>query len=322
MQEQWMPTSSLDVLQKRAFFMSQIRKYFHTNKVLEVETPILSSYGNTDINIESFTSQNISQQQEKSYLRTSPEFPLKRLLCADYGDIYEIGKVFRKGEVGSNHNHEFTMLEWYRVDYSYIDLMNEIVELYNEIGIKFEQKELVSNFITYHDCFKKYLGIEIQNAAVEEMNSLCVKHNYSGSDLSFNACLDYLFSVVIQPNFPENTIQFVTHFPSDQAALAEIDPENSSLSLRFEFYIGGQEIGNGYQELTNNNELKQRFKKDNEFRKLSSGTCVELDSLLLEAMSKGMPRCAGVAVGLDRWLMLLLGEKSIQNVISFSSRNA
>lgn len=326
MKNRWKPTGSLETLKKRAFFISEIRKFFNQSDALEVETPILSAFANTDINIDSFSSQGINSETNRSFLRTSPEFPLKRLLCAGFGDVFEIGKVFRRGEVGSQHNSEFTMLEWYRVNFDFYQLMNEIAELFNHVNSLFNKPFLQPEHLQFDECFSKYLGVELQTIDVAELNQLCQINGYDGETLSFEQSLDFLFATQIQPQLGQNNLQFVTHYPASQAALAQIDPKDSSKSLRFEFFIDGVEFGNGYQEITDAIELRARFESDNQFRQSNSHKDYEfklpIDELLLEAMTYGMPNCSGVAVGLDRWLMYLLGLKRIEEVLTFNSNNA
>ena len=318
----WKPTGSLAILKQRAFLMSEIRDFFQSRKVLEVETPILSAFANTDVNIESFSSEQINSLTDRSYLRTSPEFPLKRLISAGYGDVFEIGKVFRRGEVSKTHNMEFTMLEWYRIDYCFTDLMSEIAELFNAVNLKFNKHELNVCFSTFDQCFMDHLGINIQACCAADLNRVCEDHGYSGSDLNYDECLDYLFASQIQPHLGRNSIEFVSHYPATQAALAELDPKDPSLALRFEFFIDGIEFGNGYQELTDAEVLRQRFEKDNHLRVARGQAALPIDELLLNAMSFGLPKCSGVAVGVDRWLMHLCNLKSIKDAMSFSSANS
>ncbi|HFC29592.1 MAG TPA: EF-P lysine aminoacylase GenX, partial [Oceanospirillales bacterium] len=303
----------------------QIRQFMHKRAILEVETPILTSAGNTDVNIESFCSSAIKKNTKLSYLRTSAEFPMKRLLCQGVGDIYEIGKVFRKGEFSSSHNHEFTMLEWYRVGFDYQQLMQEVAEFLRQIFADFGKKIEQQTVISFKQCFKTYLQLDLDNtntSSTQELNKLCQKFNYDGSELKHDEALDYLFATQIQPKFAKNTLTFVTHYPASQAALAKINPHDKSTALRFEVFYQGFELGNGYEELTDAHELQQRFEQDNQHRMQNQQTTITLDTSLLNAMAKGMPDCSGIAIGLDRLLMLLCDCEHISQVLTYNAENA
>ena len=302
--------------------MRQIREFFHERNVLEVETPILSSAGNTDVNIESFTSESINRDFPKSYLRTSPEFPLKRLLCSGSGDIFELGKVFRKGETSKTHNVEFTMLEWYRLGFNYLQLIEEVNELLISLMQDFGLSEPQIQNLTFNQCFEDYLEINLSETSTTQLNQICQQHNYDGSELNRDEALDFLFSMQIQPRFPRGKIINVTQFPASQAALSMINPEDNNTSLRFETYFNGYELANGYQELTDAVEQEKRFNLDNAKRKNAGWNEVRMDKNLLTAMQHGMPDCSGVALGVDRLLMLLLDRKQIDEVLSFHSKNA
>ena len=322
MTDSWKSQCLLHTLKQRAFLMSKIREYFANQNVLEVETPILSSAGNTDVNIESFTSQNISSDQSESYLRTSPEFPLKRLLCCGIGDIFEIGKVFRKDEVSKTHNVEFTMLEWYRLNFNYKQLIQDVRGLFEFILTAFKLPIPNTCVIPYKEAFNKYLELDIDKVTVTEINSICNTYNYSGSQLSMDEGLDFLFATQIQAKLEKNVFTFLTLYPVSQAALSQINPKDETTSLRFEVFYQGHELGNGYQELTNGDELLQRFEEDNSKRLSNKQTQIEIDKYLLSAMKNGMPDCSGIAVGLDRLLMVLLDKKTIDEVMSFDASTA
>jgi len=302
--------------------MSKIREYFQQQNVLEVETPILSSAGNTDVNIESFVADKIQSDYSNSYLRTSPEFPLKRLLCSGIGDIFELGKVFRKGEVSKVHNIEFTMLEWYRVDFDYCELIQDVERLFKAIFAAFEWPDLQSDIVTFKEAFDKALTVNIEKTTVVELNKLCENMDYSGSQLSYDEALDYLFATKVQPCFNKDSLTFVTEYPSSQAALAQINHNDMNTCLRFEVFFQGHELGNGYQELTNAEELLVRFKADNKQRVFRDLHQVCIDEQLLAAMKHGMPNCSGIAVGVDRLLMVLLNLNSIKDVLTFNANNA
>ncbi len=310
---------SLHVLKQRAFLLQKIRHYFESQDVLEVETPILSSAGNTDIHIENFTSQAINRDFDKSYLRTSPEFPLKRLLCSGVGDVFEIAKVFRRGEISRTHNIEFTLLEWYRLGFNYQQLIEDVEALLYSLFNAFKVACETSQSLTFFQSFQSALAINIEEISLEELNQVCIKNAYSGSVLSKDEALDYLFATQIQPQLDKNCLTFITHYPASQAALSQIDSDNPQYSLRFEVFFQGHELGNGYQELTDGNELLQRFEEDNVQRKDNT---IGIDENLINAMNVGMPECSGIAVGIDRLLMVLMGIGEISEVLSFNASNS
>jgi len=311
----------LHTLKQSAFLLAKIRQYFAQNNVLEVETPILSSAGNTDIHIDSFTSNSINSAYECTYLRTSPEFPLKRLLCSGIGDVYELGKVFRQGEVSKTHNIEFTLLEWYRINFDYLDLIQDVTSLFEFIFSSFEMPKLKFKTVTFSEVFKNTFNIDVKQVCVSEINQLSQANGYSGSALSKDEGLDYLFATCIQPSFDANTVTFISHYPASQAALAQINPQDPSTALRFEVFYQGIELGNGYQELTDAEELHQRFIKDNNYRKNNNMPEVPIDKQLLSGMQYGLPACSGIAIGVDRLLMAVMKIDRIDEVLSFSAEN-
>lgn len=318
MQSNWKTQCSIQTLKQRALLLVKIREYFAQENVLEVETPLLSSSGNTDINIESFTAQKINHDFDCSYLRTSPEFPLKRLLCSGVGDVFEIGKVFRKGEISKSHNCEFTMLEWYRIGFKYSGLIQDVTSLFNSVFLLFNIALKKEQVLSFTDCFKTYLAIDISISTVEQLNDYCQENGYSGSQLTKDEAMDYMFATQIQPRFGKNKLTFVTLYPASQAALAQINPDDENTSLRFEVFYQGHELGNGYQELTNGKELLQRFKDDNSKR----AKHVTIDNNLINAMNQGLPNCSGIAVGIDRLLMVLLNKQTINEVMTFNAENS
>jgi lysyl-tRNA synthetase class 2 len=277
---------------------------------MEVETPILSSAGNTDPDINSIRTQN------GNYLRTSPEFALKRLLAAGSGDIYELGRVFREGESGRNHNPEFTMLEWYRTAFTYHQLMDEVATLVRICGQgkldKWREERL-----SYKQLFLQYLKFDPFTADVQTLSACAKKNGIDDIELNRKQWLDLLISLVIQPALPEKCLTFVYDFPQDQAALAKIRPGSPALAERFELYLGRTELANGYQELTNAIEQQQRFEAENNRRHKRGQAMHELDQHLISALQHGLPECAGVALGVDRLLMAIEELDSIDDVTAF-----
>ena len=308
--ENWRPTAVPAQLQARAHLLLDIREYFSSQDVMEVETPIISMAGNTDPAIQSIRIGN------GGYLRTSPEFPLKRLLAAGSGDIFELGRVFREGECGRSHNPEFTMLEWYRTGFSYQQLMDEVAVLVRHCGRgKFDKWP--QQMLSYRQLFLRYVDLDPFNANEQLLATRAKEHGIEDIDLDRKQWLDLLISIVIQPALPEESLTFIYDFPADQAALARIRQGNPPLAERFELYLGRTELANGYQELTDHREQRQRFDSDNRQRqKLGLEPC-EIDNHLLNAMEHGLPECAGVALGVDRLLMAICGADSINEVTAF-----
>lgn len=311
-QPQWQPTANLEALKTRARLLQDIRAFFAQRQVLEVETPLLSHGGNTDPHIESFST------IEPYWLRTSPEFPLKRLLAAGYGDIYELGRVFRKEEAGRFHNPEFTILEWYRNGWHYHQLMDEVEDLVRYTGQGYFSEWPRQRF-TYRDLFLHHLSLDPFLSSTRELQHCAHTHGLSShdhQDWNSQQWLDLLLTV-IQNQLPEQALTFVCDFPVEQAALAKIRMDQSPVAERFELYLGRQELANGYQELTNSEEQVQRFKNDLARRQSENISLPAIDHQFLAALEHQLPECSGVALGVDRLLMTLCDARHIQEVISF-----
>ncbi len=308
--DNWQPTASMARLKARANLLQNIRTYFSIQQVMEVETPILSSAGNTDPEINSIRTQN------GNYLRTSPEFALKRLLAAGSGDVYELGRVFRAGESGRYHNPEFTMLEWYRAGYNYHQLMDEVATLVRICGQGKFDKWREERF-SYTQLFLQHLDIDPFTADEQTLSACAKKNGIDDIELNRKQWLDLLISLVIQPALPEKCLTFVYDFPQDQAALARIRPGSPPLAERFELYLGRTELANGYQELTDATEQQQRFEAENDKRHKRGQEVYELDQHLISALQHGLPECAGVAMGVDRLLMAIDELDSIDDVTAF-----
>jgi len=308
--EPWQPTANINQLKARANLLHAIRTYFAGHNVLEVETPIISAAANTDPAIESI------KTHDERYLRTSPEFALKRLLAAGTGDIYELGRVFRAGELGGNHNPEFTMLEWYRTGFDYHRLMDEVADLVRFCGNGMFEHWPVTR-LSYQQLFMDFLELDPFSSSVASLRSVAKAHGIDDIDLDKRQWLDLLISVVIQPLLPEQSLTFVYDFPSDQAALARIRPGSPPLAERFELYLGQTELANGYQELTDADEQRQRFESENAIRAKHGQPIYPLDHHLITALKRGMPECAGVALGVDRLLMAIENCNCLDEVTAF-----
>lgn len=312
-----------EALQERARMYQLIRAFFLDKDVLEVETPIFSQAGNTDPGIQSlavdFRSSG-SREPVLRYAHTSPEFSMKRLLANGAGSIYQICKVFRLGEMGRLHNPEFSMLEWYRPGLNYHQLMDEIESLLRALGIA--QNCLR---ISYSALFKQYLSLNIMTATSQELQSCAIQHGLDvvGVEDDYNDWCNVLLTHLIEPKLKKLGAAFIYDYPISQAALANIRiDEKEKIAERFELYIGGIEIANGYEELCNGQEYRQRFLLENKQREIAGLDEVLLDENLLSALESGLPKSSGVAVGLDRLLMCLMNKNHVKDVLSFDFQQA
>jgi len=316
------PLSLKEVLQGRARMYRHIRAFFQEKGVLEVETPIFSRAGNTDPSIQSLSANFRASNSESELLRygqTSPEFAMKRLLTNGIGSIYQICKVFRIGEIGRLHNPEFTMLEWYRPALDYLALMDEIEEL-----LKFLNVASTCQRITYATLFKRFLDLDIMACSVAELKVSAAKNGIDviGMDDNYNDWCDLLLTHVIEPELSKMGSVFVYDYPASQAALANIRLGEHNVAERFELYVDGVELANGYQELTDEAEYKTRFLAENKLRLKNDMAQMPIDDALLTALRQGLPDCSGVALGLDRLLMRYLNVRKINDVLSFNFSEA
>lgn len=311
----WQPTASLINQKLRVKLYSKIRQFFEKRGVLEVETPLLSQHTVTDVNIESFQTMYYNYEvKHRYYLQTSPEYAMKKLLASGSGPIYQICKAFRNGETGSRHNPEFTLLEWYRPNFSYQDLMNEIDKLLQHT---LYTKKAIQK--TYSELFLEHLSINPFRASLDEVRasarrfSLVNANDYKDHD----TLLQFLFTHIIEPKIGFEGPLFVYDFPAAQATLAKIHPKNSNTALRFELYIEGMECANGFEELIDAQEQRYRFEKDILKRQERGLSEIGIDYHFLAALEAGLPSCSGVALGLDRLLMIKTKTKKISDVIAF-----
>jgi elongation factor P--(R)-beta-lysine ligase len=310
----WHPTAHLSVLRFRSQIIQIIRNFFANRGVLEVETPLLCSTTATDPAIVSLPA---GLNSSRWFLQTSPEFAMKCLLAAGSGSIYQLCKAFRGEERGRLHNHEFTMLEWYRVGFDHIQLMGEIDALLNAVM----QTPKADRF-TYQQIFQHYLGIDPHHSKVSELQHCASQHGIELNSQSVDATdrdfwLHLLLSHCIEPELGLVRPVFITDFPASQAALAKIRPGNPPVAERFELYYQQVELANGYHELTDASEQARRFVDDNQKRRKLGLPEIPVDKQLIAALSAGLPPCAGVALGIDRLVMLAAQVKSIAEVVSF-----
>lgn len=321
MKKTWKPSASIKDLVQRAKIIENIRLFFKKNKILEVETPILSQFTTTDANLTPFSTSyyspyNDNSIKKKLWLATSPEYHMKRLLAAQSGSIYQICHSFRNKEFGRYHNPEFTMLEWYQIDCKMKIFMKEVDHFFQKI-LNFNKSDQIS----YQEIFIKYLDIDPLSAnsidILKVFKLLDLEHLIS-DEIDKNKLIETLFTVKIQPFLGEKNPLFVYHFPAEQASLAFVNENDSRVTERFEIFFKGIELGNGFYELTDYSEHKKRFKKDNKKRFKEHLSQRKIDNYFLNAIRYGLPSCSGIAIGLDRIIMIALKKKSIDQVISFS----
>lgn len=320
--DDWKPSASIMALKRRAELLRSVRQYFDRQGVMEVETPMLSASATVDLHIDSFSTEYLpigSGKTQTCYLHTSPEFPMKRLLAAGSGDIYSLGRVFRNGEAGGRHNPEFTMLEYYRVGYDQFQLMDDVTSLLSSV-CDFQEQERVS----YGELFQQKLSVNPHTASDAELNQLVARLVDSGlGELDRNDALDLLFSTVIEPELGQSegglAGVYVYDYPASMSALARLrsNDKGEKVAARFELFINGVEVGNGYHELAEASEQKARFLQEQEKRRELDRISFPYDQNLVAALEKGLPDCAGIAIGIDRLMMLIHGTRNIADVIAF-----
>jgi lysyl-tRNA synthetase class 2 len=306
----WEPEATLDLLKMRAQLNGQIHAYFQARNVTEVETPILNQFAVTDLQIDSIATES------SKYLHTSPEYAMKRLLAFHKCDIYQLCKVFRANEKGRYHNNEFTLLEWYRVGWSYKDLMKEVAELITVLASNYISLHDVT-YISYQDIFKQYASINVQTANQADFLQIC--GNYSiklNSSLTTFQYQELILDQIIVPKLEKRHMTFIYNYPAEQSALAKLNDQGHA--ERFELYLDGIELANGFQELTDAQEQFSRFEEDNRQRLLVNKKAIKVDTDFIAALESGLPESAGVALGIDRLLMIMSGAKHINEVLSFS----
>lgn len=322
----WRPVAGIQQLRKRAQLLAAIRRFFAERDVLEVETPLLCRATGTDPHLDFFTSQfNNPPHNKNLFLQTSPEFAMKRLLAAGSGSIYQICKAFRNGEAGRFHNPEFTILEWYRVGFNLQQLMDEVAKLLLTL-LAASMPQLSVMQLSYQQLFIESTGLDplcfsrpvyrhfAEHQGYPEAETLCADDHA--------LWLDFLFSHCVQNTMPQDAICLIHGYPAIQSSLARLHAEDSRLSERFEVFINGVELGNGFFELSDAEEQNARFAREITHRQTHGLATVEKDGLFLAALQSGLPDCSGIAIGLDRLLMIASGSDSIEQVIAFPFANA
>lgn len=298
------------------------RRFFEQRKVMEVCTPVLSQAAATDPAIEPlhtcYTGPGYPTGLEL-FLQTSPEFAMKRLLAAGSGPIYQIAQVFRDGEYGPRHNPEFSLLEWYQPGFDHHALMQEVADL---VGVCLSQEFAVEK-ISYVALFREMFGWDpLQVDASQLAETARAQGVYADRLSNRDEWLDLLMSLVIEPTLGRQGLTFIYDYPASQASLARLSTHDQRVASRFELYYQGVELANGFHELTNAAEQKQRFESENRQRRQQGLSQLPLDRRLIEALEQGLPDCAGVALGLDRLLMLQQGEVMLDAVLTFSLTEA
>lgn len=308
-----------DVMRKKAEILARIRAFFSERGVLEVTTPCVVQYPVSDVHIESVP----LQTRALNYLRTSPESSHKWLLAQGAGDIYEMGPVFRAGELGAHHQPEFSLLEWYRVGMDWRTLALEVGELINEMAKDWTTQRSIE-WLTWTEACQQQLGSSLDqvnlSALLDDLPDDQRAHAIE-AQWSREQVIDYLFATQVQANFPPDCITIVHDYPATQAALAELCVD-SRYAKRFEVFIGSVELANGYQELTDCVEQRARFEADQQSRREQGFSVGPMDQRLLNALERGIPKCSGVALGVDRLIMVLLDLSTIDETLSIGLDNA
>lgn len=316
----WRPSARLEVLRTRAALLARVRGFFAEAGVLEVDTPVLSRAGASDPALSSLTLQ--THNGNVFYLHTSPEFPMKRLLASGSGPIYQICKVFRDDERGRLHHPEFSMLEWYRPGWDHLRLIDEVAEL---VRIALERPELPLERLSYRELFTQRLSVDPWSASLDVLRAVAINAGIGGVEsleLERDAWLDLLLSHCLEPQLGRGCLTFIHDYPPSQAALAQVRADDPPVAERFELYLEGVELANGFRELIDAHEQRARFLADLATRESRGQHCPPLDERLLAALESGLPESAGVALGLDRLLMIATGARHIDEVLAFPVERA
>ncbi|MBS0849118.1 elongation factor P--(R)-beta-lysine ligase [Citrobacter sp. JGM124] len=314
----WQPSASIPNLLKRAAILAEIRRFFADRCVFEVETPCMSQATVTDIHMVPFETRFVGPGHSDGlnlYLMTSPEYHMKRLLAAGCGPVFQLCRSFRNEEMGRHHNPEFTMLEWYRPRYDMYRLINEVDDLLQQV-LDCEAAESLS----YQQAFQRHLDIDPLSADKSQLREVAAKldlSNVADDEEDRDTLLQMLFTFGVEPQIGKEKPTVIYHFPATQASLAQISSEDHRVAERFEVYFKGIELANGFHELTDAGEQRQRFEQDNRKRVARDLPQQPIDTYLLEALEAGLPDCSGVALGVDRLVMLALGVESLAEVIAF-----
>lgn len=323
----WQPSYSMQTLKHRAEFLAAIRQFFANKDVLEVDVPSLSQGTVTELHLDPLCCQfdfDVSGDAKTLYLQTSPEFAMKRLLAAGSGAIYYLGKAFRHESAGRFHNPEFTMLEWYRPGFDDKQLMAEVEQLVTAL-----LNTPKAQYLSYQQAFEKYLNTDPIQASIAQLQALVASKTsdeWICQETNKDTLMQWLFSMFVEPELGKSEQGFrpcfVYDFPASQASLAKINVDDPRVAHRFELYFKGSELANGFYELQDAEEQRRRFDKDNELRAQNGLPQRPIDEHFMAALKSGLPSCSGVALGVDRLLMLKLGKTHIEEVLPFASERA
>jgi elongation factor P--(R)-beta-lysine ligase len=321
----WRPSAALPALRARAAMLAAVRAYFADAGVMEVETPIASRCAGSDPALDSLSTCWHGPGHPHGlalWLQTSPEFAMKRLLAAGSGPIYQVCKVFRDGERGRLHHPEFSLLEWYRPGWGYQRLMDEVADL---VRVLMERRDLPVERVTYRALFRERLGVDPWAATSADLRARARVVAITGAeslDLDRDGWLDLLLTHCLQPRLGVGRLTFLCDYPPSQAALARLRVDEVPVAERFELYLDGVELANGFQELTDGAAQRARFQADQQARTRLGRATAPLDEAFLAALDAGMPDAAGVALGLDRLLMASVGARHIDEVLAFPVERA
>lgn len=329
-----LPTAGIEILRRRARLLAVVRTFFEKRGYFEVETPLLSHDVCVDAWLDPFIVPDVApgRSAPPMYLQTSPEFAMKRLLVAGAEAIYQITRSFRRGEAGRLHNPEFTIVEWYRTGTTIADQMDLVENLVRTmdglrsegIGVPLDARPFER--LTYDVAFERFAGQRVLNRDSSELAQLAAQHSVSvppqfdHSDK--DAWLNLLLANVVEPRLKELRAVFLCDYPASQSALARVRADDPPVAERFELYLDGIEICNGYQELTDAEELKQRMRRQALLRRANGLSDLPSDSRLIAAMRAGLPECAGVALGFDRLALWVLGRNTVADVLAFPFERA
>jgi len=324
-QKRWQPAASHETLLERALMLKNIRAFFETRGVIEVETPLLSQYSTTDPHLDGLQSRF---RDQPCYLNTSPEYAMKRLLADWNKPIYQICKAFRDDELGPNHNPEFTLLEWYQPGYDAVQLMDELADLVTNLcqlsKISTIDKMQFESF-SYQQVFEGFVGVNPYQTTAAECYQFARSNNVEipkglVADDELNDWLDWLLTQQVLPAFKKDGFTFLYDYPASQCALAKIakNEQQVMVAKRFELFFGEIELANGFHELTDASEQLKRFQFENKRRRQAGKEPGQIDENFIAALHSGLPECSGVAIGLDRLLMVLTNNATIDQVLSFS----
>jgi len=313
----WQPGTTMPILRQRAAALGEVRQFFASRAVLEVDTPALVRHAVTDVHIHS-AEVRLRGHAAPLYLHTSPEYAMKRLLAAGSGDIYQIAHVFRAEERSRLHNAEFTLIEWYRCGFPMLQLMQEVADLTHRLldrpaGAPYES-------VTYAQAFARALAIDPLQATDSTLREVAIRRGLDARlapRCTRDELLDWLMGTAVGPVLGGDQLCFVHRYPASQAALARLDSQDPRVALRFELYYRGIELANGFEELADANEQRHRFEQDLAERSRRHLPGLSIDESLLAALAHGLPPVSGVALGFDRVLMLRCGLRTISEVLPF-----